>query len=444
MPERPSTQVSRLSRAFPEKSVLIRSDANRSYVRLSPRRQIAATFLGGGLFLWACLSTGLYLVEAFERADDRAALHETTALYEARVATLAEAARKAAQARAEAESRAVAAFEELAARHETLSAATAEARALRDERDRMRSALAELRATSADALAAQSEKRAALAEAQAALDELEAERRDLADTLMRVAEALDTAALARDDAQADAAEIAVALGALETTVEERRDAQARLLARIEEAAEASIGSLESVLRGAGVDVDKVMRDLRRDGAGGPFLPAVDAAMALPPEDKAAAKQVMSDLERVKLLRAAARRMPFGEPVTARHRITSGFGMRRDPFNGRRSMHTGVDLAAARGTPVHNAADGVVVFAGRQRGYGNIVKIRHDFGFETVYAHLDRIRVRKGQTLRRGARVGDLGNTGRSTGPHLHYEVRVKGKPVNPSKFIEAARHVDVL
>ena len=83
----------------------------------------------------------------------------------------------------------------------------------------------------------------------------------------------------------------------------------------------------------------------------------------------------------------------------------------------------------------------MVFAGRQSGYGNIVKIRHDFGIETRYAHLSRIRVEVGQRVSRGEHIGDMGNTGRSTGTHLHYEVRVNGRPVDPMTYIEAARDV---
>ena len=98
-------------------------------------------------------------------------------------------------------------------------------------------------------------------------------------------------------------------------------------------------------------------------------------------------------------------------------------------------------SAPRGTPVYVTADGVVTFSGRQRGYGNLVKVRHAFGFETVYAHNSRNRVKVGQRVTRGDRIAGVGNTGRSTGSHLHYEVRIDNRPVNPKKFIEALRNV---
>ena len=105
------------------------------------------------------------------------------------------------------------------------------------------------------------------------------------------------------------------------------------------------------------------------------------------------------------------------------------------------MHAGVDLAAPRGTPIYATADGVVTAAERESGYGNVVRIRHEFGFETVYAHQNKIRVRPGQTVSRGVQIGDMGSTGRSTGSHLHYEVRVNGQPVNPMTYLEAAKDV---
>ena len=105
------------------------------------------------------------------------------------------------------------------------------------------------------------------------------------------------------------------------------------------------------------------------------------------------------------------------------------------------MHNGMDFAAPRGTPIYAGGDGVVSFSGRQSGYGIVVKIRHAFGFETVYAHLSKSRVKVGQRVERGERIADMGSTGRSTGSHLHYEIRIDGKPVNPNKFIKAARNV---
>jgi len=116
-------------------------------------------------------------------------------------------------------------------------------------------------------------------------------------------------------------------------------------------------------------------------------------------------------------------------------ITDGFGRRRDPITGRPAFHSGLDISAVRGLPVRAPADGVVVFTGRDNGLGRTVRLSHGFGFATVYGHLERIDVEPGQEVQRGDVVGRLGNTGRSTGPHLHYEVHVDGRPVNPLQYI---------
>lgn len=116
-------------------------------------------------------------------------------------------------------------------------------------------------------------------------------------------------------------------------------------------------------------------------------------------------------------------------------MTDGFGGRADPVTGRHALHRGLDISARRGTPVIAPADGVVVFTGLSGGLGRTIRIAHGLGYTTVYGHLDRIQVEPGEEVRRGAKIGALGNSGRSTGPHLHYEVHVDGEAVNPLYYI---------
>lgn len=116
-------------------------------------------------------------------------------------------------------------------------------------------------------------------------------------------------------------------------------------------------------------------------------------------------------------------------------VTSDFGQRLDPYTAERVMHEGLDIAAAEGKHVRAPADGTVVYAGLVSGYGNVVVIDHGFGIQTRYGHLSQILVKAGQHVKRGQYIAEVGNTGRSTGPHLHYEVRVNGVPENPRKFI---------
>lgn len=122
-------------------------------------------------------------------------------------------------------------------------------------------------------------------------------------------------------------------------------------------------------------------------------------------------------------------------------ISSGFGFRRDPFTGRAAMHTGLDFRGRTGDPIHAAAMGTVSFVGRKSGYGKVIEIRHGNGMMTRYAHMSAFRAKAGQKVAAGDIIGAIGSTGRSTGPHLHFEVRINDRAVNPRPFLEAAPHV---
>lgn len=120
-------------------------------------------------------------------------------------------------------------------------------------------------------------------------------------------------------------------------------------------------------------------------------------------------------------------------------MTSGFGSRTDPFNGQRATHSGVDIAAAQGTPVYATGDGYIGRSGWHGGYGNLVEVNHGNGYQTRFGHLSRRYVESGQYVRKGALVGLIGSTGRSTGPHLHYEIRYNGVALDPTPYIRGMR-----
>ncbi len=130
---------------------------------------------------------------------------------------------------------------------------------------------------------------------------------------------------------------------------------------------------------------------------------------------------------------------FVLPAAGLAQMTSGFGVRADPFHGRAKNHSGVDLAKPTGTPIYATANGKIGRAGRVGSYGNLVEINHGNGYQTRYAHMHRIFVKSGQFVRRGTQIGEVGSTGRSTGPHLHYEVRFNGKALDPTPFISGQR-----
>jgi murein DD-endopeptidase MepM/ murein hydrolase activator NlpD len=209
---------------------------------------------------------------------------------------------------------------------------------------------------------------------------------------------------------------------------------------IEEALSVSIGPLDKMFRSAGVNPESVIKTIRQgySGYGGlnlSFMDDSETAFGIDNNNLAKASRILKNLDELNLYRIAIEKYPFYHPVQTANRFTSGYG----PRWGR--MHNGTDFAAPHGTPIRSTADGTVTYVGWQSAYGRLIKIKHDFGIETRYAHLSKFRVKKGQRVSRGQHIGDMGNTGRSTGTHLHYEIRIGGKAINPMKYIKAAQNV---
>jgi len=167
------------------------------------------------------------------------------------------------------------------------------------------------------------------------------------------------------------------------------------------------------------------------GQGGPFDGAGDPTF----------KQLFSSWKKLDSLQNGAIAIPSEKPVRLAA-FTSGYGVRSDPFKGGAAMHAGIDLSGPLGTPIYATADGVVMNAGwNSGGYGNLIKIDHGRGIETRYGHLSSIGIQPGQKVTRGQLIGRMGSTGRSTGSHLHYEVRIDGRPVNPIPFMKSTDYL---
>jgi len=145
-------------------------------------------------------------------------------------------------------------------------------------------------------------------------------------------------------------------------------------------------------------------------------------------------------KRLDQFQQGAMAIPSQRPIQQTN-LTSGFGVRSDPFRGSAAMHAGVDMAGPIGTPIYATADGYVGRAGWANGYGNLVELEHGRGLETRYGHLSAILVKPGQRIRRGDLIARMGSTGRSTGSHLHYEVRIDGRAVNPIPFLQTSDYI---
>lgn len=220
--------------------------------------------------------------------------------------------------------------------------------------------------------------------------------------------------------------------------------QMLLLASLENRAVAKKEHLESMLASTGVDVDLLVTPAKISNVafaqGGPFIDPAGENIASTRFFQHA-NRTAAALDELEAFYSALKYIPLSSPLTVSRRFTSGFGIRRDPFTGRHSSHYGIDFAAAWRSPITATAAGRVRFAGTRSGFGRTVEIDHGNGFVTRYAHMHRTSVKRGQTVELHDKVGELGSSGRSTGPHIHYEILFKGKPLNPKRFIEAGRYV---
>lgn len=172
------------------------------------------------------------------------------------------------------------------------------------------------------------------------------------------------------------------------------------------------------------------------GQGGPFIPYGQPTQALDEDHQA----MLNELDFMKALSGVVDALPTEKPVKG-YRVESGFGKRVDPFTHRWARHEGVDLAASKGAKVLATSGGKVSFAGYKGAYGNMIEVKHEYGLSTRYGHLSRILVKNGQQVKEGEVIGIQGSTGRSTGDHVHYEVRLNDRPMNPTNFLKAGTHV---
>lgn len=272
------------------------------------------------------------------------------------------------------------------------------------------------------------------------------EQHQLVQVLVDKADALgiDTAALPAEPLSSDQAD------ALPVTPSGNPDIDATALAlnqmmgetqtamtAIADAATQRTNGIVSELSGIGINVALPDGDL--EGVGGPLLPPQPGEPDQPMVDDANA--VMTALLRYKAARDSIDNAPVHMPLTGQFRQSSGFGNRKDPFSGGRGFHAGLDFAAPSGSIVTAAADGEVTFVGTKSGYGNLVEITHAGGLVTRYGHLSAFLAEVGQKVRTGTPIAKVGSTGRSTGPHLHFEVRRNDAAIDPSNFLKAGKRL---
>lgn len=432
-----------LERAFPEKRLFLKSETETRFVRLKPGTQLIAVAGSAAITGWAIIASAILLMDSLGSGNLREQARREQLVYEERLNALS----------AERDSH----IREAREAHERFSTALAQVSEMQtallaseDRRQELEVGIEVIQKTLRRTIR---ERDAARTEAATLLARLEDSGQGSGDgpagdalvsTVDFLSDALADTAQQRD-AQSERVAAAEAR-AHELLLENRLMAERteRVFSQLEDAVSVSLAPLDKMFAKAGMPADRIIEVMRRSysGQGGPLTPLTFSTKGEAPDPlHERANGILGKLDEVNLYRMALERTPFAEPTRSAVRYTSGYGYRRDPKTGGRRMHNGSDFAGALGTPIYATADGTVIHAGRSSGYGKLIKIQHEFGIQTYYAHLSKIRVKKGQRVSQGDRIGDMGNTGRSTGVHLHYEVRIGGKPVNPMSFIKAARDV---
>lgn len=370
---------SALSRVFPERHIYIRSGSETHGVVLSTRRQVAYAALVGTLGLWTGICTAAMVVNSLSLDQGDQEVVRTQAKYERWIA---------------------------------------------DRNARLNSAVAQLNATNGSIgdLAASVERRhAALATLMMDFKGVPGAQRVLAPMKPQL----------------------LALSSPMQRVESVRNDQERLVIAAESFAKSRAERLRVAMRLAGLNPGSTPP--ASGGLGGPLIEAGDlrALGAILDVDENFARRIQraaSDLSDMRGLTQTVSRLPFHRPTTAVAQ-SSSYGVRIDPFTRRPAFHSGLDFPGAFSTPIAATAPGIVSFTGQRSGYGRTIEIDHGGGFKTRYAHLQGISVTVGERVAVGERIGAMGSSGRSTGPHLHYEVWSSGRAQNPNRFLRAGEYV---
>lgn len=425
-----------LEKHFPERRVFLKSDNDTRFIRLRSSTQLVALAGCSLLVAWAIIATAIILMDSIGSGNFREQAKRDQRTYQARLNDLS----------SQRDNRAI----EALAAQERFNAALAQISIMQSEllssetrRNELETGIEVIQSTLRDTMKDRETARNQIAALQAdgggsiQVSASTAPMDFMADALARTAKERDQVVEDAQDALLQADAISQKIAAMQ----EQNDA---IFRQLEEAMTVSVAPLDRMFRAAGMPTDRMLDTVRRgySGQGGPLTPLNFTTRGeQPTADTLRANRLLGQMDRLNLYRLAASKAPFAKPVKNSFRFTSKFGFRRDPKTGGRRMHNGVDFAAGLGTPLYATADGVVTHAGWGSGYGRLVKIQHEFGIETRYAHMSKMRVKVGQRVSRGDHIGDMGASGRVTGVHLHYEVRVGGKAVNPMIYIKAANDV---
>ncbi len=429
---------SSLARYLPERTLIIQGQEDQRELHFSPivllLLSVSALLLTG----WFVVATTITVSGSFEADNTIARNLALQDAYELRLSELAEERDSYARHSQTMQERFELALEQVSSQQdELIDAMTTQNEqqiTLIALQDRLKSAVSE-RDAAQSALEGIQAEFASMAIGSGPRDSSEHE---LVSILLAMNSALSDAVTVRDAAIDETQELENQIFYTAQRIELDNQRRDRMMTQLENAVQLSLSPLETMFERSGLDVDSLLATVRLNYSGtgglvGEMLPESIFNDNSEPDQRLQA--LMDQLDLIQVLNIAGNRLPLSMPVTAAVRHTSGFG----PRNGR--MHKGIDLAGPVGTPIYAPAEGTVIFSGWLNGYGKAIKIQHDFGYITVYGHMSKLHVDKGDTVSRGEQIGDMGNTGRSTGSHLHYEIRLNNNAQDPMTLIKAGQNV---
>jgi murein DD-endopeptidase MepM/ murein hydrolase activator NlpD len=429
---------------FSEHRLYLRTDNSTRYLRLTPITQMVLTAGAALFFGWTIFVSSAFLVSSLTVSGTSEQSQALQVDYETRLNDLSGERDKRALEAQKAQERFYVALEQISAQQSALLASE-------DRRRELETGIEVIQRTlrktmkERDRAAIQSDK--LLAELQTVTGTISTKfgaAEDVSTTVDFLNAALANTVNERDTMIDTTAKMEKKVADLKFKAKLVKERNSRIFARLEEAVTVSMDPLEKMFEKVGMSTDKLLEDVKLgySGQGGPLLPLAISSKG-EPEDPASlrANSLLLGLDTVNMMRIAAERTPFMSPLRTSYRLTSPFGPRKHPVTGKYGIHPALDMAGPYGTAVYATGEGVVSYASWRGAYGRVIIIRHANGYETRFAHLQKIRVKVGQRVSQGERIGDMGSSGRSTGSHVHYEVRIGGKPINPMNFIKASRNV---
>ncbi|HJR21662.1 MAG TPA: peptidoglycan DD-metalloendopeptidase family protein [Dongiaceae bacterium] len=336
-----------------------------------------------------------------------------------------------------------AAIEARQAKTAQLAEELGKSRSLGDRGDALQKQLTEVIARGASAETRINSLTSKVAGLEAEIQETNDRAADIEDQARQLTAALNVAIDQRNRLQNERAKMAGEVGSLRQELASLQESQANFVANLAGCARGNIDMMEKTVAMTGLDVNKLLQAVSDEsGEGGPFIPAPTAASGDEGEQRllASVATLGDQVARWEKLQFILRSLPLTAPIDSYY-ISSSYGTRRDPFNGARALHEGVDMVSKLRSEVLATAPGTVKFAGWKGGYGRVVEIDHGLGIVTRYAHLHAINVKVGDVVDYRQEIGKLGSSGRSSGPHVHFEVRYNGRPLDPMAFLKAGRYV---